>query len=262
MRSPQQLRNGNRSPQEHHHPPRFHSTVAEHKLRRFNSLILLFRLVSFSFSLASSVFMLTNTHDSASPKWYHYDTFRFVLAANAIVAVYSLFELGASVWEISRGATLFPEVLQVWFDFGHDQVSVRIPAIVGECSGHVDGQDTEGRVYGQQFVLRAIGHRDRVGLRCVCVLGVHFSAIGLPSRLFHNQRFAFSPVSCAMPCHAMPRAAKGVTGQRKREGNIWVGSGLVWSESEEGASSSSFFTVGQTRYCGYGLTGFKCDLDF
>ncbi|XP_020967743.1 CASP-like protein 4C1 [Arachis ipaensis] len=90
MRSPQQLRNGNRSPQEHHHPPRFHSTVAEHKLRRFNSLILLFRLVSFSFSLASSVFMLTNTHDSASPKWYHYDTFRFVLAANAIVAVYSL----------------------------------------------------------------------------------------------------------------------------------------------------------------------------
>ncbi|MED6119605.1 hypothetical protein PIB30_013242 [Stylosanthes scabra] len=123
MRSPQQLRNGNRSPQEpQHHPPRFHSTVAEHKLRRFNSLILLFRLVSFSFSLASSIFMLTNTHDSASPKWYHYDTFRFVLAANAIVAVYSLFELGASVWEISRGATLFPEVLQVWFDFGHDQV--------------------------------------------------------------------------------------------------------------------------------------------
>lgn len=28
----------------------------------------------------------------------------------------------ASVWEISRGATLFPEALQVWFDFGHDQV--------------------------------------------------------------------------------------------------------------------------------------------
>jgi hypothetical protein len=49
--------------------------------------------------------------------------FRFVVAANAIVAVYSLFEMCASVWEISRGATLFPEVLQVWFDFGHDQVS-------------------------------------------------------------------------------------------------------------------------------------------
>lgn len=121
MRSPQPLRNGgdnNRSPS----APRFHSTVAEHKLRRFNSLILVFRLISFSFSLASSVFMLTNNRSSDSPHWYHYDTFRFVLAANAIVAVYSLFEMIASVWEISRGETLFPEVLQVWFDFGHDQV--------------------------------------------------------------------------------------------------------------------------------------------
>ncbi|KAF1860675.1 hypothetical protein Lal_00000088 [Lupinus albus] len=121
MRSPPPTRNGadNRSPTAQ---PRFHSTVAEHKLRRFNSLILLFRLASFSFSLTSSIFMLTNTRGSDSPRWYHYDTFRFVLAANAIVAVYSLFELGASVWEISRGSTLFPEVLQVWFDFGHDQV--------------------------------------------------------------------------------------------------------------------------------------------
>lgn len=42
--------------------------------------------------------------------------------AGAIVALYSLFEVGASVWEISRGATVFPEVVQVWFDFGHDQV--------------------------------------------------------------------------------------------------------------------------------------------
>lgn len=47
---------------------------------------------------------------------------RFVAVANAIVAVYSFFEVGASVWEISRGATVFPEVIQVWFDFGHDQV--------------------------------------------------------------------------------------------------------------------------------------------
>lgn len=30
--------------------------------------------------------------------------------------------MGASVWEISRGITVFPEVLQVWFDFAHDQV--------------------------------------------------------------------------------------------------------------------------------------------
>ncbi|CAL0320660.1 unnamed protein product [Lupinus luteus] len=121
MRSPPATRNGgdNRSPSAQ---PRFHSTVAEHKLRRFNSLILLFRLASFSFSLTSSIFMLTNTRGNDSPHWYHYDTFRFVVAANAIVAVYSLFELGASVWEISRGSTLFPEVLQVWFDFGHDQM--------------------------------------------------------------------------------------------------------------------------------------------
>lgn len=42
--------------------------------------------------------------------------------AGGIVALYSLFEVGASVWEISRGATVFPEPLQVWFDFGHDQV--------------------------------------------------------------------------------------------------------------------------------------------
>lgn len=51
---------------------------------------------------------------------------RFVLAANTIVAVYSVFEMGASVWEISRGVTLFPEVLQIWFDFGHDQVIIKI----------------------------------------------------------------------------------------------------------------------------------------
>lgn len=47
-----------------------------------------------------------------------------MLAANGIVAVYSLVEMVASVWEITTGATLFPEVYQVWFDFGHDQVSL------------------------------------------------------------------------------------------------------------------------------------------
>lgn len=76
MRSPQPLHNGvadnNRSPS----APRFHSTVAEHKLRRFNSLILVFRLTSFSFSLASSIFMLTTSRTGDSPRWYHFDTFR------------------------------------------------------------------------------------------------------------------------------------------------------------------------------------------
>ncbi|KAJ7975827.1 CASP-like protein [Quillaja saponaria] len=116
MRSPQALRNGDNP------NPHFHSTVTEQKLRRFNFLILVFRLTSFSFSLAASVFMVTNSRGSDSPHWYDFDAFRLVFAAAAIVTLYSLFELGASVWEISRGATLFPEILQVWFDFGHDQV--------------------------------------------------------------------------------------------------------------------------------------------
>jgi len=101
-----------------------------------------------------------------------------VLAANAIVAVYSLFEMVASVWEISRDTTLFPESLQVWFDFGHDQVQtlnlliylffskkkkfwiykcflflcvwgrcdllgVRVPVGVGKFRGNRDGEDAE-----------------------------------------------------------------------------------------------------------------------
>ncbi|XP_024020517.1 CASP-like protein 4C1 [Morus notabilis] len=113
-------------PQHRHHHYQsttpFHSTVSVQKLRRFNSLIFVFRLAAFSFSLTSAVFMLTNSRGSSSPRWYDFDAFRFVFAANAIVTLYSLFEMVASVWEISRGATLFPEVLQVWFDFGHDQV--------------------------------------------------------------------------------------------------------------------------------------------
>ncbi|KAG7030724.1 CASP-like protein 4C2, partial [Cucurbita argyrosperma subsp. argyrosperma] len=128
MRSPQSLRNGGMSspharmptPHHHHH---FHSTVSVQKLKRFNSLILVFRLSTFCFSLASAVFMITNSRGSGSdsPRWYDFDAFRYVFAANAIVAVYSLFEMIASVWEISREVTLFPEILQVWFDFGHDQ---------------------------------------------------------------------------------------------------------------------------------------------
>lgn len=121
MRSPQSLRNGD-TPSPLPRIPHFQSTLSVQKLRRFNSLILVFRLAAFCFSLASSIFMLTNSRGSNSPRWYDFDAFRFVFAANAIVAIYSLFEMGVSVWEISRGATFFPEILQVWFDFGHDQV--------------------------------------------------------------------------------------------------------------------------------------------
>ncbi|XP_027104476.1 CASP-like protein 4C2 [Coffea arabica] len=100
----------------------FHSTVSEQKLRRFNILILIFRFASLCFSLAAAIFMFSTSRVSNSPSWYDFDAFRFVAIANAIVALYSLFEVGASVWEISGGTTLFPEVLQVWFDFAHDQV--------------------------------------------------------------------------------------------------------------------------------------------
>lgn len=95
------------------HDIRFQSTLSVHKLKRFNSLILLFRIATFVFSLSSFVFMLTNSR--SSPHWFDFDAFRFVLAANGIVAVYSLVEMVASVWEITTGATLFPEVYQVWF---------------------------------------------------------------------------------------------------------------------------------------------------
>ncbi|KAF4363397.1 hypothetical protein CsatB_009570 [Cannabis sativa] len=131
MRSPQfqAARNGETPspspPQQrhnHHHYNQtpFHSTLAVQKLRRFNWLIFIFRLAAFFFSCPSSVFMLTNSHGSSH--WYDFDAFRFVFAANAIVALYSLFEMVVSVWEISWGLTIFPEALQVWFDFSHDQV--------------------------------------------------------------------------------------------------------------------------------------------
>lgn len=155
MRSPHAFRNGESpSSRDHTH---FHSTVVAQKLRRFNSLILLLRLASFSFSLASAVFMLTNSRGSGSPHWYDFDAFRFdslsifssisknheanleffkklrsksdflgcrfVFVANAIVALYSVFEMGTCVWEFSRETTLWPEAFQVWFDFGHDQVN-------------------------------------------------------------------------------------------------------------------------------------------
>ncbi|KAL9673411.1 hypothetical protein QQ045_029668 [Rhodiola kirilowii] len=117
MRSPPPHNNNHRNDGDQH----FHSTVSLHKLRRFNLLILLLRFAAFCFSFTSAVFMLTNARSSASPRWSDYDAFRFVMAATLIVAVYSLFEMGASVWEISRATTLLPEGLQVWFDFGHDQ---------------------------------------------------------------------------------------------------------------------------------------------
>ncbi|CAL1387302.1 unnamed protein product [Linum trigynum] len=123
MFSPQPLRNGETpSPHPRISAPHFHSTLSAQKLRRFNSLILLLRLLAFCFSLSSSIFTLTNSGGPGSPSWRDFDAFRYVFAANAIVAVYSLLEVTASAWEVLKSATIFPEVLQVWFDFGHDQI--------------------------------------------------------------------------------------------------------------------------------------------
>ncbi|XP_019057722.1 PREDICTED: CASP-like protein 4C1 isoform X2 [Tarenaya hassleriana] len=72
-------------------------------------------LFTFYIRFFSSGFGLFGCQENVGPPM------RFVLVANAIVAVYSVFELGASVWEISRETTVWPEAFQVWFDFGHDQ---------------------------------------------------------------------------------------------------------------------------------------------
>ncbi|XP_076903586.1 CASP-like protein 4C1 [Bidens hawaiensis] len=103
-----------------HDTPHFHSTVSERKLHRFNYLIFVLRLAAFCFSLSAVVFMIATKSDTT--RWYDFAAFRFVVAANGIVTLYSLFEMVASAWEITRGSTVFPEFLQVWFDFGHDQV--------------------------------------------------------------------------------------------------------------------------------------------
>ncbi|MQL74745.1 hypothetical protein Taro_007116 [Colocasia esculenta] len=143
MPSPSQLRNGGGDtppgfpplaprgsplPNHHlhgggHHQQPFHSTVSAQRLRRFNALILLLRVAAFCFCFTAAVFMFTNDARSPnSPSWVDHEPFRFVLAANGIVAIYSLLEMGASIWELLKSSTLMPEPLQLWFDFGHDQV--------------------------------------------------------------------------------------------------------------------------------------------
>jgi hypothetical protein len=83
---------------------------------RMGTLLLLLRVFALCFSLAAAVFAAM---DGAVLRLA---PFRFLLAANAIVAVYSAFEVAAAAWEVCKGATLLPEAMQLWFDFGHDQV--------------------------------------------------------------------------------------------------------------------------------------------
>ncbi|BAF30086.1 CASP-like protein 4C1 [Oryza sativa Japonica Group] len=83
--------------------------------RRLAGVMLLLRLASLCFAVAAAAFAATDGAAlRAAP-------FRFLLAANAIVAVYSAFEVAAAAWEVAGGATLLPEAMQLWFDFGHDQ---------------------------------------------------------------------------------------------------------------------------------------------
>ncbi|CAN6442568.1 unnamed protein product [Victoria cruziana] len=132
MRSPDILRNGEAlaspSPRRNREggarrggPPGFHSTVSLQKLRRFNTLALVFRVVAFCFLLASTVFMAMDSHASPSPRWFDHHAFRYLVTANSIIAVYSFFEMGAALWEMLNGNTLMPEIVQLWFDFTHDQ---------------------------------------------------------------------------------------------------------------------------------------------
>jgi Domain of unknown function (DUF588) len=101
------------------------TTMSERKLRCLNYLLLLFRVASFSFSLASAIFTLSNSTSYSSLNFF---SFRFLFAANAIVAVYSLFQMGAATWKIlkgqgqDQGPTLLPLRIQLLFDFWHDQV--------------------------------------------------------------------------------------------------------------------------------------------
>ncbi|XP_073101207.1 CASP-like protein 4C1 isoform X1 [Elaeis guineensis] len=176
---PSPLRNGDAppprlpSPAVGRHPHHFHSTVSEQKIRRLNALILLLRLAAFCFSLVAAIFMGTNSSRSpGSPSWLQFRPFRYsyipsqslpflpiyqychrlapgllsrrlVFAVNAIVAAYSLFAMGLSIWEILKGATLFPEPLQLWFDFAHDQVFAYL-VLAAEAAGTVEARELKG----------------------------------------------------------------------------------------------------------------------
>ncbi|KAG0487795.1 hypothetical protein HPP92_006606 [Vanilla planifolia] len=121
---PSPFRNGEfHSPAAGRHHSHFYSFALNQKLRRLNILNLIMRFASFGFSLAAAIFMALNfSRSSNGTSWVHFPTFRFFVAANSIVAVYTLFEIFTAFWEILKTATLLPESVQLWFDFSHDQV--------------------------------------------------------------------------------------------------------------------------------------------
>ncbi|XP_040385636.1 CASP-like protein 4C1 [Oryza brachyantha] len=109
---------------------------------RLVGLMLLLRLAALCFAVAAAAFAAT---DGAALRLA---PFRFLLAANAIVAVYSAFEAAAASWEAARGGTLLPEAMQLWFDFGHDQgfgymalAAAAAAAATATCGGGTSGAE-------------------------------------------------------------------------------------------------------------------------
>ncbi|WOK98075.1 hypothetical protein Cni_G06785 [Canna indica] len=56
---------------------------------------------------------------------------RLVFTANAIVAIYSLLEMCASIREILHGTTILPEPMQLLFDFAYDQLLAYLALAAG-----------------------------------------------------------------------------------------------------------------------------------
>ncbi|KAG0620314.1 hypothetical protein M758_4G206400 [Ceratodon purpureus] len=99
--------------------------AAVEKRRRSNNILLLCRALTFAFSLASVLVMGTNKHNIRNTEskvaWHNFDPYRYVLAVNAIICVYSFVETWLAVYTCAKGTLLLPETFQVWFDYGHDQ---------------------------------------------------------------------------------------------------------------------------------------------
>ncbi|RVX13854.1 CASP-like protein 4C2 [Vitis vinifera] len=101
--------------------------------------------------------------------------------------------MGASVWEISKGATVFPEILQVWFDFSHDQVFAYL-LLSADAAGTALARTlkrTETCTDDNAFCVQS-DIAIALGYGGFLFLGFFVPAIGLPSRLFYNQRLSFS----------------------------------------------------------------------
>ncbi|RCU61718.1 hypothetical protein SEVIR_3G343800v4 [Setaria viridis] len=119
--------------------------------------LLLLRVAALCTSAAAAA--LAATHGAALRR----APFRFLLAADAIVAVYSAFEAAAAAWEAATGATLLPEAMQLWFDFGHDQgfgyMALAAAAVAARdaasCGGGGGGREWRSAAGGAAACARA-----------------------------------------------------------------------------------------------------------